>query len=65
MTESKSKVIDRLELAVKRSTHVYNKAGMGEMSLHMAGGHFESWLADEVLTAMSKALIYLKEENNE
>jgi hypothetical protein len=59
---SKEKVIELMELALKDTERIYNKVGEGELSFSEAGDALHTWLGDEVLTALSKALIYLKTE---
>lgn len=65
MAESKTKVIDQLDLVIKRTTHMYNKVGNGDMSHKRAGEYFDTWLGDEVLTVMKKALELLREEERQ
>ncbi len=64
MAESKAKVIDQLDRAIKSTSYTYDKVSNGEMGFYGVGARFEMWLADEVLTAMKKALELLREEES-
>lgn len=65
MAESKAKVINQLDLAIKRVTLTYNMVGNGDISYKRAGEHFDKWIGDEVLTVMKKALELLREEERQ
>jgi hypothetical protein len=61
----KNKVIAELEKALKDSEEIYNRVGEGEMTFSEAGDAFHTYLGDEIYSALSKALVYIKKGDKE
>lgn len=62
MQLTKEELIAKMELALIDMVNVYNAVSAGEATFTDAGRAVHEYLGDEVITALSKALIELKEE---
>jgi hypothetical protein len=60
---NRDKLIKQLEEALKSADSLYNDVANGEVSFKQAGIEFDAVVGWETVQALSKALIYLKEEN--
>lgn len=58
----KEKAIELMERALKETIDVYNRVGEGDLSFSEVGDSFHSYLGDEIITALQKGLVILKEE---
>lgn len=57
---TKAIAIDLLSQAVKDTDRLYNKVSNGDIGFSETGDTFHTWLADEQLNAMKKALEVLR-----
>lgn len=63
MELSRTEVIQLMERALKEAERTYNQVGEGDITFSEAGDRFHSYLGDDILTALSKGLIELKEDH--
>jgi hypothetical protein len=59
---NKEQAIQQLAQAVKETEETYNRVSNGDITFSEAGDMFHSFLADEQLTAMKKALEVLRDD---
>jgi hypothetical protein len=59
-----SKTIEQIQKVIRMNNAVYNKVGMGEMSLKKAGSIFERQLSSEVHKALKMALEEIQKGDN-
>lgn len=58
---SKEQIIKLMETALKETDRLYNKVSDGELTFSEVGDSFHTYLGDEIITALQKGLVYLKE----